>query len=117
MSDLQLLFPGNNQRPLSQRFLAMKGHLSTQKTWAAFLWSFVSWLPCCPQESQGSPPPGPFQPTDCAVGASLGSGWARGLQQCIVGNFPFQVHNDQVLGCPLHPDLLSDLQAGGAGEA
>lgn len=35
--------------------------------------------------------------------------------QC--GNFPLQVHNDQILRRPLHLDLLSDLQAGGAGEA
>lgn len=35
--------------------------------------------------------------------------------QC--GNFLLQVHNDQILRRPLHLDLLSDLQAGGAGEA
>ena len=37
--------------------------------------------------------------------------------RCIVGTLSLQVHDDQVLRCPLHPDLLADLQAGGAGEA
>lgn len=30
---------------------------------------------------------------------------------------PLQVHNDQIVCRAVHPDLLSDLQAGGAGEA
>lgn len=63
---------------------------------------------------EGRKPPLRPQPTDCTWGSFLDGGPRRG-RHC--GNFRFQVHNDQILSRSLHLDLLSDLQAGGAGEA
>ena len=110
------LFSGDNQRPPSQRFLPIKGRVSTQTTWLPFFGLLCPVGPAAHREVRGLPWPPP---------APWGTEWApflavsprRRLQQCIIGTFPLQVHDDQVLSRPLHPHLLSDLQAGGAGEA